>query len=391
MSVKKVGENKFEIDVHLRNVPRKYKIFHGTRMQAEDEELRLKKHQKVLRNNKGDALTSLSDVLWHYFYYHLMRKPSHKRQKNVNRSKSHIENILSFIGDVSVLDEDKFAKHLEKSLMTLEEQELYQKCRDIIIILHAAFEKAIRKRLLPYEENPIIYDMSYIPDNERKWIIITREQFEKLLQVLPPYLHPIVWMAYLVPMRIDELRNLLRQDVNLNEKTGYLKWTKNGHPRFIPIPTRLESYFRHLPKETNYIFFMFQNNKFHPLPDICEDWHEAVTKIGLPELRFHDLRATAARNMVLLGMRKEIVAKIGGWVTIATFEKFYRRIQTSEIIGQWHRYERIRESLEKEYGSIEDIHLGEGNTPFSTLTLNSSTDELYGPKFLSETNLNSIK
>lgn len=390
MSVKKIGEFKYAIEVHLRNVSRVKKIFRGTRPQAEEKELKMKNHLKILRNKVNDAITDLAGVLWHYFYHHLMRKPSHKRSKNIYNSKNKIEHILSFLGNPSVLDEEKFADHFDKKMRILENQEKYAILENMIITVHAAFEKAIKKRKLPYDKNPVPYDMTYLPDKERRWDIISIEKFHELLDVLPPFLHPIAWMAYRVPMRMDELRCLTREKIRFEDGTAYLEWTKNSHPRTIPIPKRLFSYFSNLPEGACFLFFRYAEGKFHKLGNINKIWRAAVKKIGLPGLHFHDLRATAARNMALLGMRKEIIARIGGWVNMHTFNEFYRRIQTKEVTNQYHRFEKIKEFIEDKFGSIENIHLGEGNTPLSEITLNSSTGEMYGPEFLQTTKLNTI-
>src|SRR5665213_451292 len=52
---------------------------------------------------------------------------------------------------------------------------------------------------------------------------------------------------------------------------------------------------------------------------------------GVPNLLFHDLRRTAARNLRRAGVAEGIIMKIGGWKTRSVFER-YAIVAQSDIM-----------------------------------------------------------
>ena len=48
----------------------------------------------------------------------------------------------------------------------------------------------------------------------------------------------------------------------------------------------------------------------------------AQRKAGVPNLLFHDLRRSAARNLRRAGVAEGVIQKIGGWKTRSVFERY---------------------------------------------------------------------
>jgi integrase len=65
--------------------------------------------------------------------------------------------------------------------------------------------------------------------------------------------------------------------------------------------------------------------------DFRELWRNACVAAGVPNLLFHDLRRTAARNLRRAGVAEGVIMKIGGWRTRSVFER-YAIVAQSDIM-----------------------------------------------------------
>ncbi len=56
--------------------------------------------------------------------------------------------------------------------------------------------------------------------------------------------------------------------------------------------------------------------------DLREAWTACVTKAGLPKLRPHDLRRSAAKAARRAGVAESVIMVAGGWKTAAMFRRY---------------------------------------------------------------------
>ena len=60
-----------------------------------------------------------------------------------------------------------------------------------------------------------------------------------------------------------------------------------------------------------------------PIKSFKAEWARATKAAGVPNLRFHDLRRTAVRNLVRIhGLDRTVAKKISGHLTDAMFEQY---------------------------------------------------------------------
>jgi integrase len=63
-------------------------------------------------------------------------------------------------------------------------------------------------------------------------------------------------------------------------------------------------------------YLITRSNGF-PILSMKDGWREIAKRAGLPGMLFHDLRRTAARNMLRTGVSASVVMEILGWKCFA--------------------------------------------------------------------------
>jgi integrase len=119
-------------------------------------------------------------------------------------------------------------------------------------------------------------------------------------------------VAFYSGMRLSEI---LRATVT---RDGYsLSTTKNGRPRVVPIHPRIAVIARR-------VRFTIRPSK------LKDEWNKARAKAGFPDLRFHDLRHSAASEMINAGIDLYTVGGVLGHKT-PTSTKRYAHLVTERL------------------------------------------------------------
>ena len=122
-------------------------------------------------------------------------------------------------------------------------------------------------------------------------------------------LYLLVLMAITTGARKGELMNLRWSDIDLDRQTAYVKTTKNGQPKVMPLTNDVVtelSKFR--DQETEYIF----NSELKPDRPMCftKQWIKALKLAEIEDFRFHDLRHTCASYLAQNGASLLEIAEI---------------------------------------------------------------------------------
>ena len=84
---------------------------------------------------------------------------------------------------------------------------------------------------------------------------------------------------------------------------------------------------------------MFTRSDGKPIKDFRDIWKKVCKAAGVPDLLFHDLRRTAARNLRRAGVAEGVIMKVGGWKTRSVFER-YAIVTESDISDAIHKLEK---------------------------------------------------
>jgi integrase len=143
---------------------------------------------------------------------------------------------------------------------------------------------------------------------------LTSEQYVTLRDALPDYLKPIFVMAYFTGVRLGELLAWRWEQVDWQQGfvTLNAEETKNGYARVVPIPSGdMHDWLKWAHGQSNECKQVF-NNTGEPIKDFRWAWKQACKAAEVPDLKFHDLRRTAVRNMRRAGVPQVVRMRITG-------------------------------------------------------------------------------
>jgi integrase len=180
----------------------------------------------------------------------------------------------------------------------------------------AALNFAVKHELI--KDNPLCrFDkLKEIPRD----VILTDIDKRHLLNVIDkeaPHLSAIVRFALQVPCRKSELVNMKIDDLDLfnNVIRVHNGKTKNGAGIWKPIPPDMQSYFRTIPAESQYLFYRQEKDGYHGLGDFKNAWLRCLRIAGINDFRFHDTRHCSASALIDNGTPEQVVMSIAGWKT----------------------------------------------------------------------------
>ena len=134
-----------------------------------------------------------------------------------------------------------------------------------------------------------------------------------------PMLDTIVLFDIESGMRLSELLRLKWADINLQTRVAILHQTKNGEVRMVPLSTKAVRLLEALPRHISdlRVFWEWKN-----VDSFEHTWHRAVTKSGIDNFRFHDLRHEATSRLFEGGMNMMEVASITGHKTLQMLKRY---------------------------------------------------------------------
>jgi integrase len=158
------------------------------------------------------------------------------------------------------------------------------------------------------------------------------EAFLAVCAKLPAPLQPVVTFAYLTGWRIaDEVLPLewRRVDLQAGEVRLDRGTTKNDEGRVFPITDDLREVLieqrqerERLQREKGVLCPYVFHREGKPIKRFEKAWKAACVAAGCPGRIPHDLRRTAARNMVRAGVPERVAMELTGHKTRSVFERY---------------------------------------------------------------------
>jgi integrase len=204
--------------------------------------------------------------------------------------------------------------------------------KNYLVELRAAYRLAVKqKRIKP---NVVPYFPMPPVNNARKGFF-EPEDFEAFVAHLPAAVADVTRFAYLTGWRKSEIASLSWEQVDRAAREVRLYDSKNGEGRTITLDAdawtlierrwQARSYTDRRTKQTHLTPLVFHRNG-RMIRDIRKVWRNALEKAGLPcgdgAKLFHDLRRTAARDMVRAGVPQSVAMSITGHKTVSMFLRY---------------------------------------------------------------------
>lgn len=174
--------------------------------------------------------------------------------------------------------------------------------------LKCMFNKAIQWGKV--SDNPVRQVKLFREDNKRIRYL-EKEEIIKLLSKCSGHLKAIVITALNTGMRKGEILNLKWRDCDFRHNVIYLYNTKNGEKRDVPMNEQVRTTLIKVKKHPESAF-IFCNKAGKPYGDIKKSFLTALSKAGIIDFHFHDLRHTFASHLVMSGVDLNTVRELMG-------------------------------------------------------------------------------
>lgn len=182
--------------------------------------------------------------------------------------------------------------------------------------LHALYVKADDWEL--YEGKNPASRIKKFPKHSRERFIQTNEMPYLLASIGEAGLRDQGYFLTLLltGCRRDEARTMQWKDVDLERGLWHKPTTKTGVPHTVPLPARLLDVFKCFPRVNAWVFPSAPNNKNQQqsrqwaVTSVEFAWRKIRARVGLNDVRIHDLRRTTASWLAIDNVNLPIIQKV---------------------------------------------------------------------------------
>ncbi|PZU08512.1 site-specific integrase [Sphingomonas sp.] len=194
----------------------------------------------------------------------------------------------------------------------------------IRVIFSRSFELAARWETPGGDKNPVRGVPRPKFSNAREKYV-TADETARLMAAAAksrnPELANVIGLLLLTGARVSELLSARWQNVDIDRRDWFIPTSKTGRSRHVPLSQAALDIIEALPKGSGFLFPNPRNPKRH-LTTIKHGWQTARVAAGLPDLRIHDLRHSAASAMINNGVGMATVGKLLGHANLASTARY---------------------------------------------------------------------
>lgn len=217
-----------------------------------------------------------------------------------------------------------------------------------LALLSHLYTVAIQEWGLGLSFNPVLNIRKPSPGEGRDRRLSAEEE-RRLLAAVNAHSNPmlgwIVRIALETGMRSSEITSLGRHQVDLKRRVVRLSDTKNDSARTVPLSRLATDTFQLAmsnpirPIDCDLVFFGEPGKEGkRSAYAFTKTWGKLKTKLGMPDLRFHDLRHEAVSRLVEGGLSDQEVSAISGHKSMQMLKR-YTHLRAEDLVGKLDKLE----------------------------------------------------
>ena len=180
------------------------------------------------------------------------------------------------------------------------------------------------------EESPM-KGMKFLRENNARTRYLSLEECQRLIaSCIAPHIRALVTVALHSGMRLGEILNLRRHDLDFASGFILVRDSKNGESRHVPMDATLAALFRAYPHRLG-TDLVFSSSSGGHIVDVRTGFQNACKRAGLTDLHFHDLRHTFASQFVMAGGDLYILKEILGHKSINMTQRYAHLSPTYKV------------------------------------------------------------
>ncbi len=232
-------------------------------------------------------------------------------------------------------------------------------------LLHKALETAVKWNLVARNVCKVVS-----PPRRQRFEVtpLSLEQIQKLLSAVEGHrLEALFKLALATGMRRGELLGLKWQDIDFAKGTLQVRRVLSRIPRALYAIKALKEHRIRQEEEKkraagcwqehDYVFCTPIGTHLNPTRDMLDQLKVFLKKVGLPDIRFHDLRHSSATLLLSLGVHPKVVQEILGHSQISMTLDIY-----SHVLPSMHQdaMNRLNQAIEEKELEDDELEYGQG-------------------------------